>query len=110
MAKFSGLIGFETTVEVRPGIYKEYYKERSYRGDVINSNRRWEPSDTLNDNLSITNEISIISDSFAEIHFGVMRYVRWMKQVFEITSASIDVERHRIVLSLGGTFNVPDDD
>lgn len=110
MAKFSGKIGFAITTEVKPGIYKEVYKERSYRGDVVKSNRRWEPSDTLNDNLSITNDISIISDSFAKINFGVMRYVRWMEQVFEITSASIDVERHRIVLSLGGTFNVPDDD
>lgn len=109
MAKFYGKIGFEMTGEVKPGIYKEFYKERDYKGDVLNSKRSWDPSDSLNDNLNITNDISIISDSFAEIHFGVMRYVRWMSQVFEITSASIDVERHRITISLGGTFNVPDD-
>ena len=110
MARFYGKIGFEITKETRPGIYKECYEERYYRGDVLKNNRRWDSADKLNSDLTISNDISIISDSFANSNFGVMRYVRWMEQVFEITSASIDVERHRITLSLGGVFNVPDCD
>ncbi len=110
MARFYGKIGFEITTETRPGVFKEHYEERSYKGDVIKNSRRWDSSDKLNDDLIISNDISIISDSFANANFGVMRYVRWMNQVFEITSASIDVERHRITLSLGGVFNVPNSD
>lgn len=109
MARFYGAIGFSVTEETRPGIFEEIYKERFYKGDVIRHNTSWNPSEHLNDNLTINNDISIVSDSFANSHFGVMRYVRWMKQVFEITSATLDVDRHRITLSLGGVFNVPDD-
>lgn len=107
MTRFYGDIGFAITEETRPGIFKEKYIERKYKGDVLKSNRRWNQSEYLNDNLDIMNDISIIADNFANSHFGVMRYVRFMEQTFEITSATIDTERHRITLSLGGVFNVP---
>ena len=110
MARFYGAIGFAKMVEVRPGISKETYVERYYKGDILRNNRQWSPSEYLNDNININNEISIVADSFVNRHFGVMRYVRWMEQTFEITSATIDTERHRIVLSIGGVFNVPDPD
>lgn len=109
MARFYGEIGFAINTEVRPGIYKEVYKERPYKGTVTKKSRRWDPTDYLNDELSISNEISIVADSFAVTNFGVMRYIRWMNQTFEIASATIDVDVHRINLSLGGVFNVPDD-
>ena len=110
MARFYGIVGFSTSQEVRPGIHKEVYVERPYKGDVVRRSHRWENTEYLNDNVTISNDISIISDSFANSNFGSMRYVKWMSQTLEITSASVDVERHRITLSLGGVFNVPDDD
>jgi hypothetical protein len=110
MARFYGNIGFAINEEVRPGIYKEIYEEFPYKGDVLRNTRRWEATEHLNDDISISNDISIIADTFAKEHFGVMRYVHWMKQYFEIVSATIDTERHRITLSLGGIFNVPDPD
>lgn len=107
MARFYGAIGYEITKETRPGIYEETYIERMYKGDVIRSSRRWNTSEYLNDNLEINNEISVVADGFATAHFGSMRYVKLMGQTFEITSVTIDVERHRLVLSIGGVFNVP---
>jgi len=110
MARFHGTVGFAVMEETRPGIYEEIYKERPYKGNVLRRSRQWNQTENLNDDLSINNDISIISDSFAKAHFGVMRYVHWMDQYFEITSATIDVERHRITLTLGGVFNVRDED
>ena len=107
MARFYGDIGFAITEETRPGIFKEKYIERKYKGDVLKSSRRWNQSEYLNDDLDIMNDISIIADKFANSNFGVMRYVRFMEQTFEITSATVDTERHRITLSLGGVFHVP---
>lgn len=108
MARFSGMVGFAVTEETRPGIYEEIYRERPYKGDVLRKSRQWSQSEYLNDDIVINNEISIVADSFATMNFGVMRYVRWLEQCFEITSASIDTERHRITLTLGGVFHVPD--
>lgn len=110
MPRFSGRIGFAMIEETRPSIYEEVYKERSYKGDVLRKSRQWNASEHLNDDISITNELSIIADSFAIMNLGVMRYVYWLNQYFKIESASIDIERHRITLSLGGVFNVPDRD
>lgn len=105
MARFIGQVGFAITEETRPSIYEEVYKERTYKGDVVRRSRQWSPSEHLNDNVQITNDISIIADSFAILNLGVMRYVHWLNQDFEINSASLDTERHRITLSLGGVFN-----
>lgn len=110
MARFYGAIGFAITQETRPGIYEERYIERFYKGTITRHSTRWGSSEYLNDNLEINNDISIVADTFANEHFGVMRYVRWNKQVFGISSATIDTDLHRINLSLGGVFNVPDTD
>lgn len=110
MARFYGKIGYASIEEVKPGVYKEIYNERSYKGDVLAKRYNWQNSDYLNDDLVINNEISIISDAFATDNFGAMRYVRWMNQLFKITSATIDTDRHRITLSLGGIFNADDTD
>lgn len=108
MARFSGMIGFSIDKEVRPGIFKETFVEKKYKGYVTRKSRGWDNSEYLNDTVNIQNEISVISDNFMNRHFGTMRYVRFMEQVFEITSATMDVDQHRITISLGGIFNVPD--
>ena len=108
MARFSGRVGFAMIEETRPSIYEEVYRERPYKGDVLRKSRQWSSSEHLNDDISISNELSIIADSFAIHNLGVMRYIYWLDQYFSITSASIDTERHRITLSLGGVFNGPD--
>ena len=108
MAKFYGKIGYALLEEVKPGVYKETYTERSYKGDVLAKRYKWQNSDYLNDDFVINNDISIISDAFAINNFGAMRYIRWMNQLFKITSAIVDLDRHRITLSLGGVFNADD--
>ena len=108
MARFHGMVGFSVAYEDRPGIVVETYTERAYKGDVHRRSYRWSPGEHLNDDLSVDNEISIISDFYSRSHFGAIRYVRWMDQTFEVTSASIDTDTHRISLVLGGVFNVPD--
>lgn len=110
MARFVGFIGFTMDEEVRPGIFKEIYKEKKYKGFITSKSRSWDNSEYLNDTLNIRNEINVIADDFMNRHFGAMRYVRWNGQAFEIASATIDVDQHKISLSLGGVFNVPESD
>lgn len=110
MARFYGNIGFSVSMETRPGIVEEKYVEKPYKGTIERRSRRWDSSEYLNDDLTISNDISIVADSFARSHFGVMRYVRWMDQCFEINTATIDSDTHRITLSLGGVFHATDSD
>lgn len=103
MARWYGKVGYATTVETVPGVHEEQITERSYYGDVNRNTRRLESSGNLNDNVNVANEISIVSDAYAELNFHAMRYVEFMGARWKITN--VQVERPRLILTLGGVYN-----
>ena len=104
MAKWYGKVGYAVTEETTPGVWTEKITERNYYGDIIKNTRRYQSGDSLNDNLNVSNEISIIADPFAYQNFHALRYVEFMGSLWQISNAEI-VERPRIVLSIGGAYN-----
>lgn len=105
MAKFYGVIGYAETKETSPGVWTESITERNYYGDVIRNTRRWQPGEGLNDNLTINNIISIVADPFAYQHFHAIRYIKWMGASWKIDN--IEVQRPRLILTIGGVYNGP---
>ena len=107
MAKFYGLVGYveATESETSPGVWTDVATEQYYKGDVIRDTRRWEVGKGLNDDLTISNQISIVADAFAYQNFSTMRYVKWMGVSWKILS--IDVQRPRLILTLGKVYNGP---
>ena len=103
MAKFSGKIGYASTVEVRPGVYEERFTERHYYGDLVKNTRRLQNTENLNDDITISNEISIVSDPFANQNFHSIRYVEYNGAKWKITS--VNVQFPRLVLTVGGIYN-----
>lgn len=105
MAKFYGAIGyvFDTESTDHPSVITEEPVERFYKGDLIKNNRRLENSEELNDNISISNQISIVADPYAYSHIFAMRYVKWMGGVWKIST--VDVEPPRLILAIGGVYN-----
>lgn len=103
MAKFYGAIGFADQVEERPGIWKEGIVERKYSGDLNRNTRRLQTGDQVNDDIVVSNEISIIADPYANQNFHAMRYAVFMGAKWKITS--VDVQFPRLVLTLGGVYN-----
>lgn len=106
MAKYYGNVGFALLKETRPGIWEEVYEERQYKGDLTRRRQNWVNSQNLNDNLEISNEISILGDTFLFHNFSAIRYVVWDNVAYEVNAAIID--RPRLVLSIGGVFHVPE--
>lgn len=104
MAKFYGVIGFAETVETDPGIWEEKIVERSYYGDLIRNIRKLQSSTSVNDNITISNEISIVADPYAEQNMYAMRYVTFKGNKWKIES--VDVNYPRLTLSIGGVYNV----
>ena len=104
MAKFYGTIGFSDTVESKPGVWEEVITERNYYGDVVRSVRRYQSGDKVNDNLDISNEISIVADPFANENFHSMKYVAFMGTKWKITSVEVEFPR-RLKLTIGGVYN-----
>lgn len=103
MAKFYGPIGFAETVETTPGVWKEQTIERDYYGELIRNTRRLQTDDKLNDDINISNEISIIADPYANDHFHSMRYAKFQGAKWKVSS--VEVKYPRLILTLGGLYN-----
>ena len=103
MAKFYGEIGYANIVETEPGVWEEKITKRNYYGDVIRNTRSLQTSDNVNDNINISNEISIVADPYANENFHSMRYVYFMGAKWKITS--VEVKYPRLILSIGGLYN-----
>ena len=103
MAKFYGPIGYITQKEVSPGIWDDVVEERPYRGDILQNTRRWEVSENKNDNLTISNRVSIIADAFACKNSSNIRYIIWNGVRWKVTN--IEIERPRLILTLGEVYN-----
>ena len=103
MAKWFGTIGFAETVETSPGIWEEQITKRNYYGDLTRNTRRLQSADKLNDDIVINNELSIVSDPYANEHFHNMRYAEFQGAVWKITN--VEVQYPTLILSLGGLYN-----
>ena len=90
-------------METVPGVWTEKITEREYFGDVIRNSRRLQNSGNLNDNVTISNEISILSDPYAINNFHSMRYVEFMGAKWKVSD--IEVQYPRLLLTLGGLYN-----
>lgn len=106
MVKFYDVVGYGDNVEQNPGVWGDNVTERSYYGDVIRPSRRSvETQESVNNDLSVGNSISIVADAYANEHFHAIRYVRWSGQFWLVSN--IDVEPPRLILRLGGVYNGP---
>lgn len=103
MAKFAGKIGFAVIKETQPGVWTERMVEHRYYGDLMRNTRRLQSSGNLNDNVIISNQISIVADPFAKENFHAMRYVELYGAKWKITS--IEVQYPRLILELGDVYN-----
>ena len=103
MAKYYGAIGYAETVETKPGVWKEQITERMYSGDLLRNTSRFQSTDKLNDDINISNEISIIADPYANQNFHLMRYIEFMGTKWKITN--VEVQYPRLILTIGGLYN-----
>lgn len=103
MAKWYGKIGFGVTEETEPGVWEDKVTERNYYGDLLSNFRRLQNSGGVNDDISIGNKISVISDPFADQNFHSICYVEFMGIKWKVTD--VEVLYPRLILILGGVYN-----
>ena len=103
MAKWYGVIGYAETVETKPGIWEEQITERDYYGDLFRNSRRLQSTDKVNDDINISNQLSIVADPYAINNFYSMRYAEFSGAKWKITD--VEVQCPRLILTLGGVWN-----
>lgn len=102
--KYAGKIGFWIDdVEVRPGVYKSEIIEKTYTGDILRNSQRWNGTEYINKNVTISNKVSVISDLYLNEHLSSVKYITWMGTKWCVSS--IEVQYPRIVLEIGEVWN-----
>ena len=106
--KWHGRIGFETMTEVSPGpgkatVWKPQIKERHYYGDIGRLVKRYDHGDKVNDDISINNQFSVISDPYANENFFNMRWIEWRGIKWKVTG--VTVEPPRLTIEIGGEWH-----
>lgn len=102
MAKWHGMVGYAENVEIEPGINEELITERQYSGESYKNNRLLQNSGNINDNVNITNQISIVADPYATNHMFDMRYVTFQGRKWKVTN--VGEQYPRLILTLGGLY------
>lgn len=105
MAKFYDVIGYALQTEASSGVWVDTIIERYYRGDVLQNQNRWSPSEGLNDDLALTNRFSIIADPYAYENLSRIKYFRWMGTRWKVQN--MEILRPRIIITSGGPYNGP---
>ena len=70
---------------------------------MLENLRSLENSGDVNDNINISNRISIVADPYAIQNFHTMRYATFMGTKWKVKS--VNVNYPRLILSLGGVWN-----
>ncbi len=101
--KFYGPVGFAEEVEKRRGVTVTGPVEYNYSGDVLKRSVKYQGSESVNDDVNIQHQISILADPYARKHFYTIKYVKWMGTAWKVTD--VTVQYPRLILTLGGVYN-----
>ena len=100
--KYCGRVGFVKYEESSPGVWRTIVTEKKYRGDVLQNRANINPSDSVSDELRLSNRISIICDSFAIENFQWIKYIEYLGTMWIVSLA--EVQRPRVILTMGGVY------
>ncbi len=107
MTRFYGNVGYGETVESATGSgnWVDQITEYPYYGNVVRINRKLDPGAGLNDDISVNHSISIVADEYAFKNWMLIKYVEW--DGVRWTVPSVEVQRPRLILSIGKVYNGP---
>ena len=101
--RYYGAIGFSETVQTEPDIWETTIKEYTYAGNINRVSTSWKTGEQLNDDLSVSMEISFVGDVHALENYNHIRYATWRGTKWRVTN--VQETPPRLVLSLGGEYN-----
>lgn len=103
MAKFSGIIGFRETVDNGAGVWNPDITKKQYCGDFVRNSCSFQLGESVNNDVTTRNEISIVADPFVKQNFHNIVYAEYMGVKWAVTN--VEVKYPRLVLTIGGKYN-----
>lgn len=100
--KWFGKIAFSDQHETEPGVWEDEPVVRDYFGDVLKNYKRDNTTSTMNSEISVSNQLSVVADPFLLNSFHKILYVEFMGAKWRVSS--VDVQYPRMILDFGGLF------
>ena len=100
--KWFGKIAFSNLSETEPGTWEDEPIERDYFGDISKMYKRSNDSSTINPDLTLSNQLSVVADPFLLDSFDKILYVTFMNSKWKVDS--VELQYPRMTLSFGGLY------
>lgn len=102
MSRFSGKLGFVMTSETEEGVWLEDKIEIPSKGTIRSLYVRNDNNSSVNSNLRLTNEVSILLNSKVQTYLETLKYVVWKGSKWEVQSIAVNYPR--LTIYLGGLY------
>lgn len=105
--KYSGVIGFKVDEvdQNGTGVYVPVIEEHKYTGDILRRNlKNQEESNKQNDNINVSNQISIVSNFYLRNNWPTIQYVTWNGVRFKVSNIDLS-SMPRVIIDLGGIYD-----
>lgn len=103
MSRYYGIIGYAERIQTDPGVWVDTITEKYYKGDFIRNVRTLDNPNKVNNDINISNKISIVADPYAMQNFHLIKYATYMGTKWIVKD--VEVLYPRLILSLGGVYN-----
>ncbi len=105
MPKYHGKVGFVVTEETSPGVWKEIATEKEYMLELKSVYNRFvnPENNTLYNDISLNNQVSIIADPYLNSHFPSIKYVEFNSIKWRVKG--VDATKYpRLSMTLGEVY------
>lgn len=103
MTRYAGNIGFYSGETNNDGIVTPSYTDHKMRGDTFTVRALRTESQQRQDDLSFSNQLSLLGDQYSFENFSNIVYAEFMGQKWKVTS--VEIQYPRMTLTLGGIWN-----
>lgn len=100
--KWYGQIGYRDCVEVEPGVWEEQITEVNKYGDILRNYSSNQQGTKINDDISVSNQISILADPYLLKSFHKIIYITFGGTKWRVSN--IEVQYPRLIVTLGSVY------
>lgn len=100
--KWYGQIAYRDSVEIEPGVWEDKITKVDCFGDILRNYKSNQQGDKINEDISVSNQISVVASPFILNSFHKIVYITFMGAKWRVSS--VEVQYPRLVISLGSLY------
>jgi hypothetical protein len=106
--KWYGQLAYRDSVEVEPGIWEDQITEVNKFGDVLRNYSSNQQGSKINDDITVSNQISIIADPQLLESFHKIIYITFGGAKWRVSN--VEVRYPRLIVTLGSLYVSEEDE